>query len=252
MAKDPHVPTMAKKTSMAFGTSVADLSGSGTDDESPRPGGNRGYARSASSKQNGPTEETLLLQLQLTQTRQEMVAKQNAKLLEDLAEVSKNLESERTREADLDMRLKAARHDDMKAKAAAQNMQRNLVFKDRQDVQTGAEATQQICELNEVHRRMTQVHGQLGYAVEAQKKELETCKEKVTARTRRCRRLEDALYRIIAEAQLRSELRPAVEQGIQKCGPLVHAVLKRGAERLALRELGSPAPPPDPGQRTDS
>merc|ERR1719506_1778627 len=86
---------------------------------------------------------------------------------------------------------------------------------------------------------MIQVRSQLEYAVNSQETQLEVCKAKVAARTRHCRRLEDALYRIVAEAQQRSELRDAVEEGIGKGGPLIQAVLKRGAARAALAELST-------------
>lgn len=209
---------------------------SGTDEESPRLGAG---VRVRGGKQTGPTEQTLALQLQLVVEREALVTKQNARLLEELAAANRSLEAERSRESDLEMRMKAAKNDDLKAKASAQQLQRSTVSKGRADTQSGAEAAQNLCELNEVHRKIVQVHNQLGYAVEAQHRELATCKDKTAARTRRCRRLEDALYRIVAEAQQYPELREAVESGIQKSGPLVHAVLKRGAERLALRELDS-------------
>lgn len=203
-------------------------------DEEDSPKANNQRSRQEKAKLS---MKTLLLQLQLMEERSEAVLKQNARLLEELAEANRLCETEGSRQSDLDMRLKAARHDDLRSKATAQNLQKTAVHRERSDAQGGADAAQQVCELNEVHRKMVHVRSQLEYAVNSQKSALDECKAKVAARTRRCRRLEDALYRIVAEAQQTEGLLPSVEDGVKKCGPLVHAVLKRGAERLALRQL---------------
>lgn len=205
------------------------------------PGASKENSGSRGGGEKGESRETLMLEVKHMEERIQRVVEQNTSLLGDLAETTKNLEAEKVRKEDLELRMKTAKHGDVRNKATVQSLQRNLGNRSRTEVQTGADSAQQICELNEVHRRMTHVHQQLEYAVSAQESELHACKDKVAARTRRCRRLEEALYHIVAEAQIRPELRDAVEAGIQKSGPLMQAVLKRGAERLALREVGNPA-----------
>merc|ERR1712039_364236 len=68
----------------------------------------------------------------------------------------------------------------------------------RAEVQQLVESAQQIRDLQEVHAQLQSVNRQLSFADDLQSNLLKDCKNKLVARNQQIRKLEHAIYRIVA------------------------------------------------------
>lgn len=170
----------------------------------------------------------------VAEMRIERVLKENAKICGELAEVGRELDKARLTEEELQVTWRGASNAFSRQKLVAENMQKSSHQQSRLELQRLAEAANQMSELRSVHSQLMSVNRQLDFAVNLQSAALTQCENKIAARTRRIRKLELAIYRLISEAQCHSSLERSVANLVSRCGPLVHNVLSREAQRQAL------------------
>merc|ERR1711879_30300 len=88
--------------------------------------------------------------------------------------------------------------------------------RDRQELQNLSEITQTVCDLEDVLRRLKVVNRQLVFAADLQAQSLQECERRFEARGRRIRKLELALYAVVAQAQCADGLDGIVASIVQK------------------------------------
>mmetsp|Transcript_35559 Transcript_35559/g.62795 ORF Transcript_35559/g.62795 Transcript_35559/m.62795 type:complete len:233 (+) Transcript_35559:35-733(+) len=174
------------------------------------------------------------VKLDITEKRIDAVLRQNVALCEELTKVSHELEHARHTEDELQVTWRASSNMSSRQKVVAQNFAKNARLAERSEGQKALEVAQEICELKSVHTQLQSVKRQLAFAVDLQTEALQTSQNKIAARQRRIRKLEMAIYHIVAQAQSDSRLDGVVAPLVAKCGPLVHSVLSREAQRQAL------------------
>merc|ERR1719408_512367 len=162
------------------------------------------------------------------------ILKENMELCNKLAEVGRGLDKARLTEEELQVTWRGASNVFSRQKLVAENLQKSTQQQSRVELQRLAESANQLSELRNVHSQLQSVNRQLDFAVTLQSAALTQCENKIAARTRRIRKLELAIYRLIAEAQCYPSLERSVASLVSKCGPLVHNVLSREAQRQAF------------------
>eukprot|EP00747_Dinoflagellata_sp_TGD_P192371 gnl/TRDRNA2_/TRDRNA2_57118_c0_seq1.p1 gnl/TRDRNA2_/TRDRNA2_57118_c0~~gnl/TRDRNA2_/TRDRNA2_57118_c0_seq1.p1 ORF type:complete len:304 (+),score=91.54 gnl/TRDRNA2_/TRDRNA2_57118_c0_seq1:51-962(+) len=172
--------------------------------------------------------------LEITEKRIQRILKENTQLCEQLSGLSAELAQVRASEEELQVTWRTAANVSARQKVVAQNLTKNAQYAVRSELQRATEAAQQVCDLKEVHSQLLSVNRQLSFAVELQAQGLDECDYKITSRARRIRKLELAVYRVVAHAQRDPRLQETVAGLVAKCGPLIHGVLSREAQRQAL------------------
>mmetsp|Transcript_10881 Transcript_10881/g.17981 ORF Transcript_10881/g.17981 Transcript_10881/m.17981 type:complete len:210 (-) Transcript_10881:59-688(-) len=191
--------------------------------------------------ENGALQENIIdaVDLEATRTslleeRTERVLKQNVQLCNELRDLGKELENARAMEEELQVQSKAASSVVSRQKMVAQNLQKRVEIVARSELQKLTESANQICELKNVHSQLETVSRQLDFAVSLQTQALTHCDNKIAAKSRKIRKLELAIYQMVSQAQCDESLEKFVPFLVSKCGPLVHNVLSREAQRQAM------------------
>jgi hypothetical protein len=182
-------------------------------------------------KGNGSMEDT---RRELTETRIQRLLTENKQLCKELSQVHHDLDKARLTEEELQVTWRGASNVFSRQKLNAENLQKRTQQQSRVELQRLAESAKQLSELRSVHSQLQSVNRQLDFAVNLQSTALTQCENKIAARTRRIRKLELAIYHLIAEAQCHPILERSVAGLVSKCGPLVHNVLSREAQRQAM------------------
>jgi len=172
--------------------------------------------------------------LQVIEMRIERLLEENSRLCDDLAGVGQELDKSRLTEEELQVNWRGASSVFSRQKMVAENLYKSTQHQSRNELQRLAESANQLTELRSVHSQLQAVNRQLDFAVTLQAQALTQCEHKIASRTRRIRKIELAIYRVIAEAQCYPSLERSVAALVSKCGPLVHNVLSREAQRQAL------------------
>lgn len=179
-------------------------------------------------------EDAAKTQLAAIEMRIERVLKENIKYCSELSKVGAELEKARLTEEELQVTWRGASNVFSRQKIVAENLQKSAQQQSRVELQRLAESANQQSELRSVHSQLGSVNRQLEFAVNLQAAALAQCENKITARTRRIRKIEMAIYRLVAQAQCHASMERSVANLVSKCGPLVHNVLSREAQRQAL------------------
>eukprot|EP00929_Paragymnodinium_shiwhaense_P023257 TRINITY_DN14606_c0_g1_i1.p2 TRINITY_DN14606_c0_g1~~TRINITY_DN14606_c0_g1_i1.p2 ORF type:complete len:232 (-),score=75.43 TRINITY_DN14606_c0_g1_i1:51-746(-) len=159
---------------------------------------------------------------------------ENQRLGLELHGTSDELQQAQREHDELEVRWKASCNLAERQKLVTQSLLKNLQHASRSDLQNAVENAQTITELEEVLRRLQVVHRQLRFAIDMQKQASEESGRRLAARARKIRKLELALFAIVAQAQCDPRTQECVAGLVSKAGPLIQSVLSREANRQAL------------------
>mmetsp|Transcript_56110 Transcript_56110/g.180075 ORF Transcript_56110/g.180075 Transcript_56110/m.180075 type:complete len:213 (+) Transcript_56110:63-701(+) len=176
--------------------------------------------------------------LEIAEERIRRLLDENAGLCKELSSVNGQLERSRRTEAELSSAWKAAIVLSARQKITSQGLAKTVQQASRAAEQHLTEVAQQIRELQDVQSKLHGVGRQLSMAVELQTQALADFENRFVARGHRVRKLELALYRVVAQAQAEPGLEAAVAALIAQSGTLVRGVLAREAQRQALELAG--------------
>mmetsp|Transcript_106761 Transcript_106761/g.298853 ORF Transcript_106761/g.298853 Transcript_106761/m.298853 type:complete len:214 (-) Transcript_106761:43-684(-) len=174
------------------------------------------------------------LSLGILEDRFQRVLADNAKLTKELEAANKELRVLREDEEELTMTWKASVAVASRQKTTAHGLARNAQVDARARTAGLVDAARHAQELQDVHRRLKSVNRQLSFAQELQEKQLGVVEQKIATRSSRARRIEQAIYRLVVEAQSESDLDEALSAAVARGGPLLRSVLAREAQREAL------------------
>jgi hypothetical protein len=187
---------------------------------------------------NGEVRSEEEMRVVTIELRIERLLKENAQLCAELTDVGQKLDKSRLTEEELQVNARGASSMFSRQKLVAENLYKSVQHQTRSELLKLTESANQIGELRCVQTQLEAVHRQLDFAVTLQSQALTQCENKIAGRTRRTRKLELGMYRIISQAQCYPSLERCVASLVSKSGPLVHNVLSREAQRQAL-ELAS-------------
>lgn len=163
---------------------------------------------------------------------------ENASLCEEFHCLGHELASTRLSEEMLQDTWKVSNGANARQKMVSQNTFRNMNQSVRSELQRASEMAQQLSELREVQSQLTSVNRQLTFAADLQSRALDDLENRLSGKARQIRKLELTLYQVVSSAQLDPRLEGSIADVVAQCGPLVHSVLSREAQRQAAQLAG--------------
>mmetsp|Transcript_79905 Transcript_79905/g.231954 ORF Transcript_79905/g.231954 Transcript_79905/m.231954 type:complete len:226 (-) Transcript_79905:256-933(-) len=183
---------------------------------------------------SAPPESVQGLELSMLEDRFRRVLTENDALAKELEIANKELFGLHQEEEELTMTWKASTAVTARQKSTAQAIAKNVQVGKRTGTRKLIDTAQHLQELHDVHRRLQSVNRQLSFAQELQQEQLATVERKIASRSTRARKIEQAIYRLVVEAQAESSLDRALSVAVAHGGSLVRSVLAREGQREAL------------------
>lgn len=178
--------------------------------------------------------QTKKVRIQIAEQRIKKVLQDNEKICAELALVTKELQHTKQMRDESEATWKASSNLTERQKLVAQSLVKNINNANRTELAQLSQDASAIHELEDVYQRLQVVNRQLDYAIGSQAQARLEGERRVAARGRRIRKLELAIYDVVAHAQCDRRLDGIVAQLVARAGPLVQSVLSREAKRQAL------------------
>lgn len=171
---------------------------------------------------------------EINEEKIQRILEENHELSFSLTDTNEKLWKMQREHDELEVRWKASTNLAERQKLVTQSLLKNIQHADRTALQNSVESAQTINELEDVQRRLQVVNRQLRFAIDMQKQASEESGRRLSARARKIRKLELAMFAIVAQAQCDPRTRDCVTELVAKAGPLIQSVLSREAKRQAL------------------